>query len=188
MSRKSDIERISKEVKVKVKIDVDGSGESNIETGVPFLDHMLDTLAVHSLFDLEIKAEGDIKVDEHHTTEEVGIALGEAIKVAAGEDVVRFADAIVPMDEALSSVAIDISGRAFYKFEGNVPEHFYKNIVNVFLLGLAQGGGITIHAHVLYGWNSHHISESLFKALALCLNRATRKRKVGKIPSAKGYI
>jgi imidazoleglycerol-phosphate dehydratase len=194
--RKAAIKRTTKETDVVVAIDLDGSGAAAISTGIGFLDHMLDLLARHSRIDMNVTASGDLHVDHHHTTEDVGIALGQALKQALGamRGITRYADVHVPMDETLTRVAIDISGRPFLVFR-SVFTHdkigtFDTELVREWFQAFAVNAGITLHVETLYGANDHHISESCFKGLARALRAAvaidTRARD--EVPSTKGSL
>ncbi len=190
MSRTAEIKKKTREVQIELKINIDGTGAREISTGVGFLDHMLEIFSEFSMFDIFLKASGDTHIDEHHLTEEIGMSLGEAIREASGTDIERFADAKVPLDEALCEFVIDISGRPFFFIHNYnlIREAFYANIAHIFFDGLSRGGKFTIHVTVLKGINSHHIVEAIFKAGALCFRKATRERKLGKPSSTKGYI
>src|ERR1051325_6063725 len=167
--RKGAVARKTKETDVEVALDLDGSGASAVETGIGFLDHMLDLLARHSRIDIRVKSKGDLHIDHHHTTEDVGIALGQALKQALGEmkGITRYADVHVPMDEALTRVAVDISGRPFLVFKADFVRdkigEFDTELVQEWCQAFAMTAGITLHAHCLYGTNDHHIAESCFK-------------------------
>ena len=176
--RKASIKRATKETDVEVAVDLDGTGASSIATGIGFFDHMLDLLARHSRIDLTVKAKGDLHIDHHHTTEDVGIALGQAVKQALGDmrGITRYADVHVPMDEALTRVAIDISGRPFLVFKAEFVRDkvgtFDTELVQEWFQAFATNAGITLHVQVLYGTNDHHIAESCFKGLARALRTA----------------
>ena len=169
--RKAAVKRKTKETDVEVEIDLDGPARSQVATGIGFLDHMLDLLARHSRIDITVKAKGDLHIDHHHTTEDVGIALGSAVKQALGDmkGITRYADVHVPMDEALTRVAIDISGRPFLVFKAEFVRDkvgsFDTELVQEWFQAFAMNSGITLHAETLYGTNDHHIAESCFKAL-----------------------
>src|SRR6187399_1236014 len=194
--RKASIKRATKETDIEVAVDLDGSGVSSIATGIGFLDHMLDLLARHSRIDLTIKAKGDLHIDHHHTTEDVGIALGQAVKQALGDmkGITRYADVHVPMDEALTRVAIDISGRPFLVFQADFVRdkigEFDTELVQEWFQAFAMNAGITLHAHCLYGTNDHHIAESCFKGLARALRAAFSidSRTKDEVPSTKGRL
>ena len=194
--RKAAVKRTTKETDIAVAIDLDGAGTATIATGVGFLDHMLDLLARHSGIDMTVKASGDLHIDQHHTTEDVGIALGQAVKQALGDmrGITRYADVHVPMDEALTRVAIDISGRPFLMFRapfsGNKIGTFDTQLVNEWFHAFAINAGITLHVETLYGHNDHHISESCFKGLARALRAAVAidPRTKDAVPSTKGSL
>ena len=194
--RKASVERTTKETAVEVAIDLDGEGRSSIATGIGFLDHMLDLLARHSRIDMEIKAKGDLHIDHHHTTEDVGIALGQALKQALGDmkGITRYADVHLPMDEALTRVAIDISGRPFLVFKAAFAHDkigtFDTDLVREWFQAFAMNAGVTLHVETLYGANDHHISESCFKGLARALRAAVAIDPRGKdeVPSTKGSL
>ena len=180
--RKGSVKRATKETDVEVAVDLDGTGASSISTGIGFLDHMLDLLARHSRIDMTIKAKGDLHIDHHHTTEDVGIALGQAVKQALGDmkGITRYADVHVPMDEALTRVAIDISGRPFLVFKAEFGRDkvgtFDTELVQEWFQAFAMNAGVTLHVATLYGANDHHIAESCFKGLARALARGSRHR------------
>src|ERR1700704_2278937 len=194
--RKGAVKRATKETQVEVAIDLDGTGASSIATGIGFLDHMLDLLARHSRIDMTGKAKGDLHIDQHHTTEDIGIALGQATKQALGDmkGITRYADLHMPMDEALTRVALDISGRPFLVFEAEFARHkvgtFDTELVKEWFQVLAMNSGVTLHVATLYGTNDHHIAESCFKALARALRTAVAidARAANEIPSTKGSI
>ena len=176
--RKAAVKRKTKETDVEVTVDLDGTGTSAISTGIGFLDHMLDLLARHSRTDITVKAQGDLHIDQHHTAEDVGIALGQAVKQALGDmrGITRYADVHLPMDEALTRVAIDISGRPFlvFKVEFARPKigNFDTQLVQEWFQAFAMNSGFTLHVQTLYGSNDHHIAESCFKGLARALRAA----------------
>jgi imidazoleglycerol-phosphate dehydratase len=194
--RKATVKRTTKETDIAVAIDLDGSGTSSIATGIGFLDHMLDLLARHSRIDISVKATGDLHIDHHHTTEDVGIALGQAVKQALGDmrGITRYADVHVPMDEALTRVAVDISGRPFLVFRAAFARDkigsFDTELVNEWFQAFAVNAGITLHVELLYGQNDHHISESCFKGLARALRSAVAidPRTKDEVPSTKGSL
>ena len=194
--RKASIRRTTKETDVEVAIDLDGEGRASISTGIGFLDHMLDLLARHSRIDLDVKAKGDLHIDHHHTTEDVGIALGQAIKQALGDmkGITRYADVHVPMDEALTRVAIDISGRPFLVFKAEFGRDkvgaFDTELVREWFQAFAINAGVTLHVETLYGSNDHHIAESCFKGLARALRTAIAidARAASEVPSTKGVL
>jgi imidazoleglycerol-phosphate dehydratase len=194
--RKATIKRTTKETDVAVAVDLDGSGAASIATGIGFLDHMLDLLARHSRIDLDIKAKGDLHVDHHHTTEDVGIALGQAIKKALGDmkGITRYADVHMPMDETLTRVALDISGRPFLVFNVEFVRAkigtFDTALVQEWFQALAVNAALTLHVATLYGSNDHHVAESCFKGLARALRTAVAidPRAAHEVPSTKGTL
>ena len=194
--RKAKVTRKTKETDVEVSIDLDGQGRSQVATGIGFLDHMLDLLARHSRIDITVKAKGDLHIDHHHTTEDVGIALGQAVKQALADmkGITRYADVHVPMDEALTRVAIDISGRPFLVFKAEFVRDkvgsFDTELVQEWFQAFAMNAGITLHAECLYGSNDHHIAESCFKGLARALRAAVAidARAKDEVPSTKGSL
>ncbi len=194
--RKGAVERRTKETSVEVEVDLDGGGFSNISTGVGFFDHMLDQLARHSLIDISVRAEGDRHIDDHHTVEDVGIALGQALTMALGDKkgLARYADCLLPMDEALTRVALDLSGRPFLVFRTEFPTErigeFDTQLVREFFQAFAGNGGLTLHIETLYGVNSHHIAESCFKGVARALKAAVAidPRQAERVPSTKGAL
>jgi imidazoleglycerol-phosphate dehydratase len=194
--RKGAVKRTTKETNVEVTVDLDGSGRATIATGIGFLDHMLDLLARHSRIDLSVKAQGDLHIDQHHTTEDVGIALGQAIRQALGEmkGITRYADVHVPMDEALTRVALDISGRPFLVFQAEFGRDkvggFDTELVQEWFQAFAMNSGVTLHVTTLYGSNDHHIAESCFKGLARALRAAVAidPRAADEVPSTKGSL
>jgi imidazoleglycerol-phosphate dehydratase len=194
--RAASVKRSTKETDIEVAVDLDGKGASNIATGIGFFDHMLDLLARHSRIDITVKAKGDLHIDHHHTTEDVGIALGQALKKAAGDlkGITRYADVHVPMDEALTRVAIDVSGRPFLMFKAKFGRDkvgvFDTELVQEWFQAFAMNAGITLHVECLYGSNDHHIAESCFKGLARALRTAFAidPRAAGEVPSTKGTL
>ncbi|TCT02074.1 imidazoleglycerol-phosphate dehydratase HisB [Aquabacter spiritensis] len=194
--RTAEIVRETKETKVRLSLDLDGTGRSRASTGIGFLDHMLDLLARHARFDLDVTAEGDLHVDFHHTTEDVGIVLGQAVRRALGDmrGIVRYADVHLPMDETLTRVALDVSGRPFLVFRTRFPTPqigtFDTELVREFFQAFASNAGVTLHVETLYGENSHHIAESCFKGLARALRTALAidPAAAGEIPSTKGAL
>jgi imidazoleglycerol-phosphate dehydratase len=194
--RKGTIKRKTTETDVEVEIDLDGTGRSQIATGIGFLDHMLDLLARHSRIDMTVRAKGDLHIDQHHTTEDVGIALGAAVKQALGDmkGITRYADVHVPMDESLTRVAIDVSGRPFLVFKAQFVRdkvgQFDTELVQEWFQAFAMNAGITLHAECLYGTNDHHIAESCFKGLARALRAAVTidPRARDEVPSTKGTL
>src|SRR4051794_39851807 len=194
--RKASIKRTTKETAIEVRVDLDGAGRSSIATGIGFLDHMLDLLARHSRIDMTVQAQGDLHIDDHHTTEDVGIALGQAVRQALGDmkGITRYADVHLPMDEALTRVAIDISGRPFLVFKAEFSRDkigtFDTELVQEWFQAFAMNAGVTLHLQTLYGTNDHHISESCFKGLARALRTAVAidPRAAGEVPSTKGTL
>ncbi len=193
--RTSNINRKTSETTIKLSLNLDGEGKRTISTGIGFFDHMLDLLAKHALFDLDIKASGDIEVDYHHTVEDVGICLGQAVKEALGDKagIVRFANVSVPMQESLANVAIDISGRSALVFNAKLGTKkigdFDTELIKEFLEAFSVNAGINLHVDVPYGENAHHISEAVFKGIAKALDRATRiDERTNEVPSTKGVL
>lgn len=195
MARTSVIKRKTGETDIAVELSLDGQGQAKIATGIGFFDHMLNLWARHGLFDLSVKAEGDLEVDGHHTVEDTGIVLGTAIKEALGDKkgIKRYGTAFVPMDEALAFVSLDISGRPYLVFDAALPfgsiGGFQAELVEEFLRALAVQAGLTLHVRVLYGNNAHHMVEAIFKALGRALSEASTKddRIVG-VMSTKGVL
>ena len=196
MSRTATIERTTKETSIRLRIDLDGTGTSKIGTGVGFFDHMLNHLAHHGLFDLEVSCDGDLHIDEHHTVEDVAICLGQALEQALGDraGIVRAAHAYVPMDEALCFAAVDISGRPYAvvqaEFGSDRVGDLATDLVWHIFETIAIHARITLHLRVEYGRNDHHKIEGLWKAFARALDAATRidERRGGQIPSTKGAL
>ncbi len=196
MGRRAVIQRRTSETDIQMTLELDGTGEHRIQTGIPFLDHMLSQVARHGRFDLSVQATGDLPVDLHHTVEDVGIVLGEAVLQALGEKagIVRYGAARVPMDEALASAVIDLSGRPFLVFQapqlrGRIGD-FDADLVREFFQGLANHLRANVHIHVEYGQNLHHMAEAVFKAAGRALDQATGldPRLAGVIPSTKGRL
>jgi imidazoleglycerol-phosphate dehydratase len=194
--RKGAISRKTNETAIEIEVDLDGAGLAKIATGVGFFDHMLDQLARHSSIDLTISAQGDLHIDDHHTVEDVGIALGQAVKQALGDKrgLTRYADCLLPMDEALTRAAVDVSGRPFLVFRTTFPTAkigtFDTELVREFFQAFAMHAGLTLHIETLYGANSHHIAESCFKGVARALGAALAidARQAARIPSTKGAL
>ncbi|WJX16816.1 imidazoleglycerol-phosphate dehydratase [Trifolium repens] len=194
--RIGEVKRVTKETNVSVKINLDGSGVADSSTGIPFLDHMLDQLASHGLFDVHVKATGDTHIDDHHTNEDVALSIGTALLQALGDrkGINRFGDFSAPLDEALIHVSLDLSGRPHLSYNLDIPtqrvgtydtqlvEHFFQSLVNT--------SGMTLHIRQLAGRNSHHIIEATFKAFARALRQATEydPRRRGTVPSSKGVL
>jgi imidazoleglycerol-phosphate dehydratase len=194
--RKAALQRTTKETDVEVAVDLDGTGTAEIATGIGFFDHMLELLARHARIDLTVKAKGDLHIDHHHTTEDVGIALGQAVKRALGEmkGITRYASVHLPMDEALTRVALDISGRPFLVFKCEFSRDkvgtFDTELVKEWFQAFAINAGITLHVETLYGSNDHHIAESCFKGLARALRTAVALDESARdeVPSTKGTL
>ncbi|MGL6182186.1 MAG: imidazoleglycerol-phosphate dehydratase HisB [Aestuariivirga sp.] len=194
--RKASIDRKTTETDVTATVDLDGNGVFDISTGVGFLDHMLEQLSRHSLIDISLKARGDVHIDFHHTTEDSGIALGQAVARALGDrkGIRRYASLHLPMDEALTRAAIDVSGRPYliWKVAFDRPKigDFDTELVREWFQAFAMNAGVTLHVETLYGDNNHHIAESCFKALARCLREAIAidPRQKDRIPSTKGSL
>ncbi len=194
--RQAKVERNTLETRISATVDLDGTGRYDVSTGIGFLDHMLEQLSRHSLIDITLKAEGDLHIDFHHTNEDTGIALGQAVDQALGDrkGVQRFADVLIPMDETLTRVALDLSNRPYLVWRvnftrdklGEMDTELFKEWFHAF----AQNAGMTLHFENLYGTNSHHIIESCFKGLARALRRAVEidPRKAGEVPSTKGKL
>ncbi len=194
--RTATLERNTKETQIRVAVNLDGSGLYTVSTGVGFLDHMLEQLSRHSLIDLEVQASGDLHIDAHHTTEDVGIAIGQAVTQALGErkGITRYGSALIPMDETLTRVALDLSNRPYLIWRvdfsrpklGDMDTELFKEWFQAF----AQAAGVTLHVETLYGDNNHHIVESCFKALARALRQAIEidPRKADAVPSTKGVL
>ena len=195
MARTSYVKRSTSETQIEVKLNLDGSGIQEIKTPVPFLDHMLSQLARHGYFDLTIKAEGDTHIDFHHTVEDVGIAVGQAFKEALGDKkgIRRFSEANVPLNEALAQCIIDISGRAFFVFNVELPKaklgEFDVELVPEFFQAFSANSGITLHLNSPYWNNLHHITEALFKSFARALDSAcSLDSRTSEVPSTKGTL
>jgi len=194
--RKASIERKTTETEIAASVVLDGPGAYDVKTGVGFLDHMLEQLARHSLIDIKLRAKGDLHIDFHHTTEDSGIALGQAVAKALGDrkGIRRYASLHLPMDEAMTRAAIDVSGRPFlvWKVDFSRPKigDFDTELVREWFQAFAMNAGITLHVETLYGDNNHHIAESCFKALARCLREAIEidPRQKDRIPSTKGSL
>jgi imidazoleglycerol-phosphate dehydratase len=194
--RRAEIKRETGETSIALSLNLDGTGKTAINTGIGFLDHMLTLLGRHSLIDMDIAATGDLHVDFHHTAEDVGIALGQAVKQALGDKkgIVRYADCLMPMDETLTRVALDISGRPFLVFRTSFPTpkvgDFDTELVREWFQAFAINAGITLHVETLYGDNSHHIAESCYKGLARVLRQAVSvdARTKDMVPSTKGTL
>jgi imidazoleglycerol-phosphate dehydratase len=194
-ARKARVERTTRETSIRVEVDLDGDGARDIATGIGFFDHMLDQLARHSGIAMTVAAEGDVHIDDHHTVEDVGIALGEALREALSDKrgIARYADCHVPMDEALTRVALDLSGRPFLVFRTTFHADkigtFDTQLVAEFFNALAMNARLTLHVETLYGANDHHIAESCFKGLARALGAAVAVTAPGgAVPSTKGAL
>ena len=196
MTRTATIERATKETRIRATVDLDGTGAYKVRTGIGFLDHMLEQLARHSLIDIELEAEGDLHIDFHHTTEDSGIVLGQAILKALGDKqgITRYASVHLPMDETLTRVAIDVSGRPYlvWKVEFSAPKigEMDTELFKEWFQAFAQHAGITLHMETLYGDNNHHIAETCYKGLARALRQAITldPRQAGRVPSTKGSL
>ena len=194
--RKASLDRKTTETQIAVSINLDGTGAYDVKSGVGFLDHMLELLARHSLIDIKVRAKGDTHIDFHHTTEDIGIALGQAFAKALGnrKGIKRYADCLLPMDEALTRAAIDVSGRPYliWKVEFSRPKigEFDTELVREWFQAFAMNAGVTLHVETLHGDNCHHIAESCFKALARVLRGAIEidPRQKDRIPSTKGSL
>ena len=193
--RKATIERKTAETDIRLVLELDGGGSVNVSTGIGFFDHMLTLFAYHAGFDLELAARGDLEVDQHHTVEDIGICLGQALDEALGDKagVQRYGWAVLPMDEALSMVALDLSGRPFLSYQVDLPvsliSDFDPTCVKEFLQALTNKGGVTLHVRTLSGENPHHILESVFKGFGRALRTAVEVRAdAGEIPSTKGSL
>ena len=191
--RTATVTRTTEETDVEVRLDLDGTGTSDVRTGVPFFDHMLDQMGRHGRLDLAVRTDGDLEVDAHHTVEDTGIALGQALAQALGDKagVERFGDATVPIDEALTRVAVDLSGRPYLVYDAPTPVEligtYETSLTQHFFEALVANARITLHVHGLSGANSHHVQESVFKAVAVALRRAVAVTGAG-IPSTKGTL
>jgi imidazoleglycerol-phosphate dehydratase len=193
--RRADVVRRTNETEIELALDVDGRGRYEIETGIPFLNHMLELFARHGFFDLRVKARGDIEVDYHHTVEDVGLCLGQALKEALGDKagIRRFGEATVPLDEALVQTVVDLSGRPFFVYDVTIAQQkigqFDVELIHDFLLALVNQAGMNLHVRMLSGRNPHHIVEATFKGLARALDAATQResRLVG-VLSTKGTL
>lgn len=197
MSRTASRSRSTKETSIEVRIDLDGSGVTDVSTGIPFYDHMLDQLGRHGGFDLVVKAQGDLHIDTHHTVEDVGIAVGEAFREALGDKagIRRFASGRFPLDEALVDIALDLSGRSHVEWIVPMPEvlplgnpPFDPQLAEHAITSFADAAGITLHVELVRGRNVHHIIEATFKGLARSLRDAVRVDSAGGVPSTKGVL
>ncbi|AEE14254.1 Imidazoleglycerol-phosphate dehydratase [Thermodesulfobium narugense DSM 14796] len=194
IARVSSIKRKTYETDIELEINIDGTGENSIQTNIGFFDHMLSTLSKHSSVDMKLKCIGDLEVDYHHSVEDVGIVIGEALLKALGDKVgiKRFSNAILPMDDALVLCAIDISGRSYFsydvEFDSKMIGKFNTELVEVFFNSLAMNLKANLHFKKISGFNSHHIAEACFKSFAICLKDAVTLTNSGSIPSVKGCI
>ncbi len=196
MSRTATIDRKTKETQITATVNLDGTGAYKVETGIGFLDHMLEQLARHSLIDIELKAKGDLHIDFHHTAEDSGIVLGQAFAKALGDKqgITRYASVHLPMDETLTRVAVDVSGRPYliWKVEFSRPKvgEMDTELFREWFQAFAQNAGITLHIETLYGENNHHIAETCYKGLARALRTAVTldPRQAGRVPSTKGTL
>jgi imidazoleglycerol-phosphate dehydratase len=195
MVRQAVISRTTNETDIHIELTIDGEGKAALETGVPFLTHMLDLFTKHGQFDLQVKAKGDIDIDDHHTTEDIGICLGQALREALGDKkgIKRYGNAFVPMDEALAQVVVDLSNRPHFEFRGEFPSQkvgtFDVELVHEFLWKLALEARMNLHVIVHYGRNTHHMIEAVFKALGRALDEATMiDPRVKGVPSTKGML
>jgi imidazoleglycerol-phosphate dehydratase len=195
LKRIAEIERKTKETDIKLTLNLDGKGASSIDTGIPFLDHMFELLSAHGFIDIDVKAKGDTEIDYHHTVEDIGICLGSAINKALGDKkgIARYGFAIVPMDEALARVVIDISNRPYLAYNVSLQKsltgQFDINILNEFFKAVVNNAGITIHIELLSGADAHHVAESVFKAFARALDQATQiDERLDAVPSTKGLL
>ncbi|MBT8240368.1 MAG: imidazoleglycerol-phosphate dehydratase HisB [Acidimicrobiia bacterium] len=195
--RSASFSRATKETSIEVSIDLEGSGRTDVSTGLPFYDHMLDQLGRHAGFDLSVKADGDLHIDAHHTVEDTAIVLGECFAEALGDKagVRRFASGFYPLDESLVRVALDLSGRPYFDWRVEMPEAiplgtppFDPSLAEHVMQSFASSAGITLHVELQYGTNVHHIIEASFKGLARCLRDAVQIVEVGGIPSTKGVL
>ena len=195
-TRSGEISRETKETKVFVKIDIDGSGKCDVSTGIGFLDHMIQQLSSHGLFDIKVSANGDTHVDDHHTNEDVGIAIGQALSKALGDriGIKRFGHFLAPLDEALIQVVVDCSGRPHLSFDLDIPSQkvgtYDTELVKEFFAAVSSNSGLTLHIRQLSGTNTHHIVEASFKSFARALRMATEidPRRSSQIPSSKGVL
>ena len=195
-TRSGEISRVTKETKVFVKINIDGSGKCDVSTGIGFLDHMIQQLSSHGLFDIKVSANGDTHVDDHHTNEDIGIAIGQALSKALGDrsGIKRFGHFLAPLDEALIQVVVDCSGRPHLSFDLDIPSQkvgtYDTELVREFFAAVSSNSGLTLHIRQLAGTNTHHIVEASFKSFARALRMATEidPRRSGQIPSSKGVL
>ena len=196
LNRTATVKRTTKETDIQVSINLDGTGKCNANTGIPFLDHMLNQISSHGLIDLDVQADGDIEIDDHHTNEDVGITLGQALGKAIGDrkGIVRFGHFVAPLDEALIQVALDFSGRPHLTYGLDIPTQrvgtYDTQLVREFFVAIVNHSQITLHIRQLDGINSHHIIEATFKAFARAIRMAleTDPRRASEIPSSKGFL
>jgi imidazoleglycerol-phosphate dehydratase len=196
LTRQATIQRKTKETEITATVDLDGTGQFDVKTGIGFLDHMLEQLARHSMIDITLLAKGDLHIDFHHTAEDSGIVLGQAVAKALGDKkgITRYADVHLPMDDTLTRVAIDVSGRPYlvWKVEFSKPKvgEMDTELFREWFQAFAQNAGITLHVETLYGENNHHIAETCYKGLARALRRAVEldPRQAGRVPSTKGTL
>ena len=194
--RKAEVERNTNETQIQVIVDLDGTGNCKLETGVPFLEHMLEQVGRHGLIDIEIIAKGDLHIDAHHTVEDIGITLGQAVSKAVGDKtgIVRYGHAFVPLDEALSRVVIDFSGRPGLEYHAQYPRarigEFDVDLLHEFFQGFVNHAGVTLHIDCIRGDNAHHIAETIFKAFGRAVRMALSfdERMEGVMPSTKGAL
>ena len=195
-TRSGEISRVTKETEVFVQIDLDGSGKCDVNTGIGFLDHMIQQLSSHGLFDIKVSANGDTHVDDHHTNEDIGIAIGQALSKALGDrsGIKRFGHFLAPLDEALIQVVVDCSGRPHLSFDLDIPSQkvgtYDTELVKEFFAAVSSNSGLTLHIRQISGTNTHHIVEASFKSFARALRMATEidPRRSGQIPSSKGVL
>lgn len=196
MERKGSIARKTKETDITVELLLDSTRKSEISSGVPFFDHMIESMSKHGRFSLKLTCIGDREIDDHHSVEDIGICLGQAFKQALGEKagIIRFGDATIPMDDALTMVAVDLSGRPFYKYSGPLLNGFIasysEELTDEFIRSFAINAGVNLHVMVYYGQNKHHVHETIFKALGIALYKAacTDASLNGEVPSTKGML
>ena len=192
MSRRAEIERKTKETQILAQLDLDGTGDREVSTGIAFFDHMLDLFSVHGFFNLTLKATGDIEVDFHHTVEDVGIVLGDAINQALGDrkGIRRYGNAVTPMDDSLAQVTIDLSNRPYLAY--NLPSDFrpeFAELAKEFFRSIANHAGMNLHINVAYGQNDHHVTEAIFKSFGRALDQAVSvDDRITRVHSSKGRI
>jgi imidazoleglycerol-phosphate dehydratase len=188
------LKRVTKETDITLTLNLDGKGTGTIKSGIPFLDHMLTLFAVHGGFNLDVQARGDVDVDDHHTVEDIGIVLGQAVSKALDDrkGINRYGEATLPMDEALAGIYLDLSNRPYLCYEVTFPAQktgsFDLELIEEFFRAVAFNGGITLHIHKLCGKNGHHIAEAIFKGFARALRRAVERNADGSLPSSKGVL